>query len=61
MTQEKTVHDSLLDAPLHVVNIGIDGFADDLRKQEVPVIQLDWSPPEAIAPDIARLLSKLGT
>lgn len=61
MTQETTVRNTLLNAPLRVVNIGLDGFADDLRKQEVPVIQLDWSPPEPMDPGMARLLSKLGT
>jgi hypothetical protein len=30
---------------VRVINMGIDSFSEDLRKAEVPVIQMDWRPP----------------
>lgn len=53
--------DSLLNSPLRVINIGLAGFAEDLRRCDVPVIEVDWSPPEEVDPRLTSLLSKLGT
>ena len=36
---------TLFNQPLNVINVGIAMFSDDLKKQHVPVIQLDWTPP----------------
>ncbi|MCA1921782.1 DUF1116 domain-containing protein [Buttiauxella noackiae] len=36
---------SLFTQPLNVINVGIAMFSDDLKKQSVPVTQLDWTPP----------------
>lgn len=36
---------TLFNQPLNVINIGIAMFSDDLKKQHVPVTQLDWTPP----------------
>lgn len=36
---------SLFDQSLNVINVGIAMFSDDLKKQHVPVTQLDWTPP----------------
>lgn len=49
-----------LNAPLHVINVGLEGFADELDAQGVPVVQVDWSPPAGGDPELAALLSKLG-
>jgi len=35
----------LLDTPLSVVNIGLEGFARDLEGQGVPVVHVGWAPP----------------
>ncbi len=35
----------LFNQPLDVINVGIAMFSDDLKKQHVPVTQLDWTPP----------------
>ncbi len=51
----------LLDEPLRVVNIGLEGFATELEQQGVKVIQVDWSPPAGGDTKLANLLSKLGT
>ena len=36
---------TLFNQPLNVINVGIALFSDDLKKQHVPVTQLDWAPP----------------
>jgi len=51
----------LLEEPLKVVNIGLDGFARELNQQGVEVIQVDWAPPAGGDPKLADLLSKLGS
>jgi len=52
---------ALLDRPVKVVNIGLEGFARELEAQGVEVIQLDWAPPAGGDPKLADLLSKLGS
>ena len=39
--------DPFLKAPLQVVNLGLQSFADSLQAQGVPVVQVDWQPPRA--------------
>ena len=51
---------NLLTSPLKVVNIGLEGFANELREQDVDVIHVDWKPPAGGNPQLAKLLSKLG-
>lgn len=36
---------TLFNQPLNVINVGIEMFSDDMKKQNVPVTQLDWTPP----------------
>ena len=60
MADEKTPLPSLLAAPPLVVNIGLEGFAEDLRNRRVPVVDVDWAPPRAMDPKLASLLLKLG-
>jgi len=58
--ENKKTHD-LLTKPLNVINVGLSGFADELKQQNVSVTHVDWSPPAGGDPKIADLLSKLGT
>ncbi|MEM9360619.1 MAG: hypothetical protein AAGB04_30960 [Pseudomonadota bacterium] len=51
----------LIGAPMKVVNVGLEMFANDLEKQGVQVVQVDWKPPANGNPELARILSKLGT
>ncbi|MBV1695244.1 MAG: hypothetical protein KGP27_12345 [Hyphomicrobiales bacterium] len=51
----------LLAGPIRVVNVGLDGFADDLERQGVAVTRVDWSPPAGGDAALAALLAKLGT
>ncbi len=55
------LRDTLLTAPLKIINVGLEGFAQDLERQGVAVVQVDWRPPAGGDPKLADLLSKLGT
>lgn len=57
---EKSKLVELLNSPLHVINVGLEEFADQLAAQGVSVLQVDWSPPAGGDPELADLLSKLG-
>ena len=49
---------SLLDPPLHVVNLGLYGFAQDLRAADVSVTRVDWRPPPVeIEASVADLIA----
>ncbi len=45
--------------PLQVINIGVEGFAEDLRAAGVEVVQLDWRPPTGGDARLASLLARL--
>ena len=51
--------EKLFNKDLKVINIGIEMFADDLTRQEVDVIHVDWQPPAGGDLDILKLLEKL--
>ena len=51
----------LISKPLNVINIGLEGFASELKQQDVSVSHVEWSPPAGGDPKISNLLSKLGT
>lgn len=59
-TNTKENASDLLAEPLEVISVGLEGFATDLRNQDIPVIHLDWTPPAGGDPYLAELLSKLG-
>lgn len=44
---------------LKVVNIGLESFYSDLKKQEVPVIHVNWRPAAGGNKKMASLLSRL--
>jgi len=45
--------------PLRVINIGIEGFAEDLEAAGVEVVHLDWRPPAGGNVRLASLLAGL--
>ena len=49
----------LLSEPLRIVNIGIKGFADAFKEQQVPVVQVDWMPPAGGDPETVSRLASL--
>ena len=60
MPDEKQPNRDLLHAPMHVVNVGLEGFARDLERHGAPVLHVDWTPPARGDTQLADLLSKLG-
>ena len=57
---DKSNVDKLLEAPVKVINIGLQGFAIELAQQGVDVVHVDWVPPAGGDPKLADLLSRLG-
>ncbi len=55
------IRETLFEQPLKVINVGLEGFAQDLERQGVAVVHVDWQPPAGGDPKLADLLSKLGT
>lgn len=49
----------LFSKELKVINMGLDSFADSLRKEEVEVLQMDWKPPAGGDKHLISLLDKL--
>jgi len=54
-----TEKEKLFNKELKVINIGIEMFADDLEKQNVDVIHVNWRPPAGGDLDILKILEKL--
>lgn len=52
---------SLFEQELEVLNIGLEGFAQELADQGIVVTQLNWSPPAGGDAEMADILSKLGS
>jgi len=50
---------SILEAAPVVVNVGVREFAEAVAEQDAPVVQVDWSPPRELPPDLAELLKEL--
>ena len=42
------------------MNVGLEGFAKDLKAAKVAVVNVDWMPPAGGDPKMAALLAKLG-
>ena len=49
----------LLHDPLVVINVGVRDFAENLEKQDVVVIQVDWKPPAGGDQEMIDLLKDL--
>jgi hypothetical protein len=48
-----------LQAPLRVINVGLELFAEGLRAQDVPVVQVAWRPPAGGNARLAALLGRM--
>ena len=53
--------DELLRGDVRVVNIGLSSFARELKRSDVAVIQVNWSPPATSNKKILDLLAKLSS
>ena len=56
---DKNTPQSLLECPPRVINIGLSFFADDLKKQDAEMVNVDWSPPARGNIELANLIAKL--
>ena len=50
----------LFSKELVVINMGLESFADNLRKEDVKVLPMDWKPPAGGNRRLIALLEKLG-
>jgi hypothetical protein len=50
---------ALLGGPPRVVSVGLERFAEELQRQQAPVVQVDWQPPAGGDPRLAALLARL--
>ena len=50
---------NILEETLSVVNIGLEGFAEDLREEGIEVVQVDWRPPTGGNSRLTALLANL--
>jgi hypothetical protein len=51
--------DDLLQSPIIVINVGLKDFAENLERQDVEVVQVDWSPPAGGDQELIELLDDL--
>ena len=56
---DKNTPHTLLEGPPRVINIGLTSFADDLKKQDAEIVNIDWSPPARGNIELANILAKL--
>ena len=54
----RKIHE-LFDKELKVINMGLDSFAENLRREKVDVLQMDWRPPAGGNKRLISLLDKL--
>ena len=56
---DKNTPQPLLEGPPRVINVGLSLFADDLKKQDAEMVNVDWSPPARGNIELANLIAKL--
>ena len=61
MKNKRPADKSIRRRKLKVVNVGVEIFADELRRQHVDVVRVDWQPPAGGDEELLRLLDKLGS
>ena len=50
---------AVLQRPLNAINVGLESFAESLRNQEVPVLQIDWQPPAGGNEKLMSILERM--
>ena len=56
--KQQAIMQLLTQSPV-IINVGLEGFADELEAQQISVTHLDWRPPAGGDAELAELLSKL--
>jgi FdrA protein len=59
MDKKHETTEKLLRGPLVVVNIGLEKFAQELEKQNVEVLHVEYRPPAGGDQEMIRLLDQL--
>jgi len=49
----------LFQEELKIINMGLESFNENLKKQNVKTIQVDWKPPDGANKKMLSLLDKL--
>jgi FdrA protein len=49
----------LLNEPVVVINLGLKKFAENLKEQDVKVVQVDWAPPAGGNKELIEVLDRL--
>lgn len=49
----------LFQKPLQAINLGMEGFREDLVKQDIPAVHVNWNPPAFGDPRLSEALSRL--
>lgn len=44
---------------MKIINLGLIGFYDAIKRQDVPCIHIDWKPPAGGKPRLMQILDKL--
>ena len=55
-----TPNDLLEQTPV-IVNVGLEGFSEEMQARDVKVVHVDWRPPAGGDAELADLLSRLGS
>lgn len=50
---------ALFQDSLQVINVGVERFSDAVRLQEIPVVQVDFTPPAGGDERLIRILDRL--
>ena len=51
----------LLEQEPVIINVGLEGFSTEMQARGVKVVHVDWRPPAGGDPELADLLSRLGS
>lgn len=60
MTMDVKKINELFNQKLVVINMGLESFAENLRREEVRVLQMGWKPPAGGNKRLVSLLARLG-
>lgn len=59
MDKKENRRKSLLEEGPKVINIGLELFYDELKSQNMQVLQVDWAPPADGDKELAKILESL--
>jgi len=60
LTMDAKKINELFKQDLVIINMGLESFAENLRREKVRVLQMDWKPPAGGDKKLVSLLARLG-